>query len=320
MASGIVSCFDMRLLFPSLLLLCAIGAVAQQTQPHQTSPPPGNGTKQQQGSDNKAGNPQPLPNPTVHTAENQPSPTKEKPGTQEESQCILKKAVAPDTWANWALFIAAIVAAVIALRTLKAIQRESGEIKSVAEAAASNAKAASDNAASAKASADVSQKSLALASETAQKQLRAYVCVESACVRFPRPDVPEAQVHFKNYGQTPAYKFRGWIHTWFAEYPLIEVLPPAPNDLSKGTELLAPGRKSIFVSPKKPPLPPHYIPLLGTMKFTLYVYGEVYYTDAFGNDQWTKYRLIYGGSAGTRKVPGKDEWLLSPDTQGNEAS
>jgi hypothetical protein len=56
--------------------------------------------------------------------------------------------------------------------------------------------------------------------DTAEKQLRAYVCVDSAVLRFPQPDVPEAQVHFRNCGQTPAYGVRGWIHTWFAEYPL----------------------------------------------------------------------------------------------------
>ena len=81
---------------------------------------------------------------------------------------------------------------------------------------------------------------------TAEKQLRAYVCVDSALLKFPQPDVPEAQVHFKNCGQTPAYDLRGWIHTWFAEYPLKEVLPTAPDDLRKGTETVAPGRKSTF--------------------------------------------------------------------------
>lgn len=162
-------------------------------------------------------------------------------------------------------------------------------------------------------------KSFDLARDTAQKQLRAYVLVDCAVVKFPQSNVPEAQVHFKNSGQTPAHDFKGWIHTWFAEYPLNEVLPSAPNGLSKGTEILAPGRASIFVAPRKPPLQDPWLELLGTDRFTLYVYGEVFYRDAFGEQRWTKYRMIYGGNEGIRKVPGKEEWLLSPDTAGNEA-
>ncbi len=156
--------------------------------------------------------------------------------------------------------------------------------------------------------------------DTAEKQLRAYVCVDSAVLKFPQPDVPEAQVDFRNCGQTPAYDLRGWIHTWFAEYPLKEVLPTAPEDLRKGTETVAPGRKSIFVAPRKPPLPPPYLALLGTDKFTLYVYGEIRYRDIFGKERSTQYRLIHGGTEGARRIVGKDgsvQWLLKPDTEGN---
>lgn len=159
--------------------------------------------------------------------------------------------------------------------------------------------------------------------ETAEKQLRAYVCVDSAILKFPQPDVPEAQVHFKNCGQTPAYNVRGWIHTWFAEYPLTEALPNAPNDFPKGVDVLPPARKSIFVAPRKPPLPPHYLSLLGSERFTLYIYGEVRYRDIFGKEQFTKYRLLHGGREGPRKMHGREgfeQWLLKPDAEGNEAS
>jgi hypothetical protein len=162
-----------------------------------------------------------------------------------------------------------------------------------------------------------------LASDTAERQLRAYVCVDSALLKFPQPDVPEAQIHFKNCGQTPAYDVRGWIHTWFDECPLKVVLPSAPADLRKGTETLAPGRHSIFVAPKKPPLPPQFLQILGTPKFTLYVYGEVRYKDIFGMERSTKYRLIHGGAEGVRSVrdkQGVETWLLKPDAEGNDAT
>lgn len=54
---------------------------------------------------------------------------------------LIEKAFAPETWANWALFLAAIIAGYIALRTLFAIHAEALEIKKVADAANKNAQA-----------------------------------------------------------------------------------------------------------------------------------------------------------------------------------
>lgn len=151
--------------------------------------------------------------------------------------------------------------------------------------------------------------------ETGKSQLRAYVLVDSGCIKFRQPDRPEAQIHFKNSGQTPAYDFRGWITSRGTQYPLTEVLPPASDNLSNGTETLGPGRKSIFVYQN-----PERFPMTGSKDFALYVYGAVHYRDAFGGKQWTKFRYILGGAAEVRKAPGKEEWFLSPDTEGNDAS
>jgi len=35
---------------------------------------------------------------------------------------------------------------------------------------------------------------------------------------------------------------------------------------------------------------------IGTTKATIYVYGKVTYGDVFGNEWYTDYRLIHGGS------------------------
>jgi hypothetical protein len=158
--------------------------------------------------------------------------------------------------------------------------------------------------------------------DTAQRQLRAYVCVSSALLKFLRPEVPEIQVHFKNCGQTPAYELRGWIHIWVEEYPLKVLLPQPTEDLRKGVDILGPNRESIFVIAKDPPVPTQSLRLLGTMSGTIYVYGEIRYTDVFGEKRWTKYRLIYGGVLGARNrtVDGVVTALLNPDVEGNEAN
>lgn len=175
----------------------------------------------------------------------------------------------------------------------------------------------------AKTSSETAKATLAQMHDTTERQLRAYICVDSATLKFPETTVPEAQIHLKNCGQTPAYDVSGWIHTWFAAYPLREVLPSAPDDLRKGIEPLASGRISIFVAPRKPPLPPENLAQLGTAQFTMYVYGEIRYKDIFDKERFTKYRLIHGGNEGVRKTVGKDgsdQWLLKPDFEENEAS
>jgi len=158
--------------------------------------------------------------------------------------------------------------------------------------------------------------------ETTQRQLRAYICVSTALLKFQRPDVPEVQIHLKNFGQTPAYDVSGWIHMWIEEYPLSIALPEPPEAFPKSKEIMGPNCVRIFVNAKNPPIPTQSLPLLGTVKGTIFAYGEVRYKDAFGVERYTKYRLIYGGREGVRNrtVKGVVTALLKPDTDGNEAN
>jgi len=170
--------------------------------------------------------------------------------------------------------------------------------------------------------ADLLAEQISLMRDTAQRQLRAYVLVSAALLKFKRPDVPEVQVHFKNFGQTPAYEMDGWIGMYIGDYPLASILPPAPYNLRKGKEPLAPGRVSIHIIPRDPPIPAEYVRLLGTPQGTIYVYGEIRYKDAFKADRYLKYRLIHGGleAAKTFEKDGVLCALLKPDTEGNEAN
>jgi hypothetical protein len=158
------------------------------------------------------------------------------------------------------------------------------------------------------------KRSVDIAADTAQRELRAYVNVDSAKIDFERPSAPEVTVVLRNFGQTPAYDMRQWIHIWIEEYPLRVDLPTPPADFRKAKDILAPRRRAMVFITKDPPVSAEEVPLLGTLQGTIYVYGEVRYRDAFGHDRWTKYRLIYGGLEGVR--PG----LLEPDTEGNEAN
>ena len=234
-----------------------------------------------------------------------------------------------DVWDKTSIVLAGLLV-VIGGITFAAIWYQARESARAAKAAADSVEAIHQQTAiierqtaATEKAAEASNRSVTLMAETAQRQLRAYVCLESAAVIFPEPAVPEAQIKFKNCGQTPAYDVRGWIGTWFAEYPLKDELPNAPRDMQKGTETLAPGRVSTFIAARKSPLPPQCLSALGTPKFTMYVYGKIVYRDIFGKEQFTNYRLIHGGNEGVRSRRDENDvehWLLKPDSEGNEAT
>jgi hypothetical protein len=144
--------------------------------------------------------------------------------------------------------------------------------------------------------------------------LRAYVCVKGVTITFKTRDAPVANVQITNFGRTPAYNVRAWIHMWIHEHPLKVALPVPPSDLMRANSILAPGNHIYMVMPKKPPVPAESVALLGTKEGTIYIYGRVDYRDVFGKEQWTNYRLIYGGP---EPLYGED---LQPDSDGNDAS
>ena len=55
--------------------------------------------------------------------------------------------------------------------------------------------------------------------------------------------------------------------------------------------------------------------MLGAGTAILYIYGEVTYRDAYGNDQFTRYRLMYGGESEIA-----EDMTLAICAKGNEAS
>jgi hypothetical protein len=234
-----------------------------------------------------------------------------------------------DVWDKTSIALAGLLI-VIGGITFAAIWHQARESARAAKAAADSVEAIHQQTAiierqtaATEKAAEASNRIVTLMAETTQRQLRAYVCLDSAAVIFPEPAVPEAQIKFKNCGQTPAYDVRGWIGTWFAEYPLKDELPNALGDMQKGTETLAPERVSTFIAARKPPLPPQCLSALGTPKFTMYVYGKIVYRDIFGKEQFTNYRLIHGGNEGVRSSRdenGAERWLLKPDSEGNEAT
>jgi len=147
---------------------------------------------------------------------------------------------------------------------------------------------------------------------TSRAQLRAYLSVESGEIRdLVTGAQPVAHIVVKNYGQTPAYKFRLVGGMGVAES--FEALPPPAGDPRGTMGVLAPtGTFHWFMAAPGVMSNDDHTVLISRRKI-LFVYGEVHYEDAFGNPRYMKYRTMVGGVAGLQSNQ------LASCPEGNEA-
>ncbi len=158
---------------------------------------------------------------------------------------------------------------------------------------------------------------------TSQRQLRAYVLSDSGTIAnvanpvplFPGQNLPQTEaritntaagpgawIQIKNTGQTPAFKVMHWGYICFRECPLTAALPARlPTVGNFPTSILGPGMIATKLLELNPPLTPAQITDLRNGTGAVYVYGEITYVDAFGENRLTKYRVMYhrvGGAIG----------------------
>ncbi len=167
----------------------------------------------------------------------------------------------------------------------------------------------------AQATASATEQTVEAMKDTAHRQLRAYVSIDKAWIKFPEPGVPSVTVTVKNAGQTPAHDLRHWIHQWIEKHPLQVELPVPPEGFVMSTSLLGAGAThDMRIEHPKPIIKQPFLDQIGTPEATIYVYGQITYKDVFGQHQYLKYRLMHGGQ--TKNPPG----ILSPCEEGNEAT
>jgi len=147
--------------------------------------------------------------------------------------------------------------------------------------------------------ANAARKQSEIATDTARRQLRAYLCVSESLVKFTDDGCLEGQVYVKNGGQTPAYDVRTWSNSIVAQYPFKEPLPTPPDGFPMAVGIVSTQEKQIIVA-KKVAAPQPILDLLETPNVAYCVYGECRYKDIFDEVHSLKYRLIYGAIAGTR--------------------
>src|SRR5579862_4386211 len=112
------------------------------------------------------------------------------------------------------------------------------------------------------------EKQSGILQDRAEKELRAYIHVESALLRFYGPNRYEAHVHFKNFGQTPAYEVEMWLYVTEPQPHPLKKLEARPIHQIRNRSILPPGGKTSLIE-----APPHVTPSLPANFMTGYEIG-----------------------------------------------
>jgi hypothetical protein len=148
---------------------------------------------------------------------------------------------------------------------------------------------------------------------TSRAQLRAYVGVVTADIHGVVVNgIPKAHIAFRNYGKTPAYKFK--ILAAMGMAPSFDTLPPPTGDPHGILGVLAPTADFHWFMDAPQQLNAQAFGFLTSGQLTLFVYGQVQYQDAFGNPRFMKFRTVVGGAAGVQSAQ------LASCPEGNEAN
>lgn len=133
--------------------------------------------------------------------------------------------------------------------------------------------------------------------DNGRRQLRAYVFPDQANLIWEGTTKPTmAEIVIKNSGQTPAYKVSTGLMIGSIEYPLRDNLS-VPSTPSKPT-VVPPVASTTLSAGMAHPLTADQLKAIQKGTQAIYVFGEIAYTDAFGECRMTRYRLYYTG-AGT---------------------
>ncbi|HEV2594168.1 MAG TPA: hypothetical protein VGU01_03085 [Sphingomicrobium sp.] len=156
--------------------------------------------------------------------------------------------------------------------------------------------------------------------DTARRQLRAYVgCVGAEAHGIDGSAALQITIKFRNAGQTPAHGLSAKGGCRMFQYPgpttFNEVSDHihAPSTLVPGGETLKTETAPITAVQKRD---------LFAGKYALYAYGQATYTDVFGEQHVTHYRMLLGGRQKLRTQRKGDEvvGLLAHTEEGNESN
>jgi hypothetical protein len=161
------------------------------------------------------------------------------------------------------------------------------------------------------------RKAVNIASDTAIRQLRAYIFLNGISIKnITENQKPIIIVDFKNTGQTPAYEVSILVGNQFREYPLASMFDlHSINEHNSGAKSPVPsGGKFISNNIMAESLTSKDIDNLKAGTHAIYVTGEINYKDGFGNERFTKFLAFYNKSVGIGSTS------VNAYSEGNEAN
>jgi hypothetical protein len=151
-----------------------------------------------------------------------------------------------------------------------------------------------------------------IAERGTETQLRAYVLVDGGAFRCREGEEPVVRITIKNYGPTPAFSARAWVHSRVEALPLTVTLPEPPEDLPMSNQVMGPGFSSTFTHRHAGSLDGRAADIEAG-RAALYVYGAITYQDAFRKPHVSRYLLFSSGKGAL------SAGVLSAYPTGNEA-
>jgi hypothetical protein len=144
--------------------------------------------------------------------------------------------------------------------------------------------------------ADESANLVAVTRDTAERQLRAYVMVESAVVKnIQEMGEPSILVTIRNFGQTPAYDATFWFGPGWDRYPPSVEPPPFPSEAHLVRHPIGPGGRTEMNMILPMRLTARHITGLNDREVAIYATGQVRYQDVFDKSRMTEFRLCANG-------------------------
>jgi hypothetical protein len=147
-----------------------------------------------------------------------------------------------------------------------------------------------------KKSVDAAERTAKIMEDTAERELRAYVCVESSTGADSRedPSWPTFIINLKNFGKTPAFDVVTWMGVSVQDYPATK-FPSPPDEEPRCRNMLGPECKTNVVgSFRRKCTPEEVAAIIGGTK-AIYILGRITYRDAFGKDRVTNCQLVWCG-------------------------
>ena len=158
------------------------------------------------------------------------------------------------------------------------------------------------------------QASVAVAQDTAKRQLRAYLAVSKVEVRDVQPDCIWGYIHIINQGATPARITQAFERAWIGPATQTDPInegPPAQDYLHLRDQLSQGLPDKILFQVNDPA---EIKKLDGSKTIDFYIYGRIEYQDVFGDPQWLTFAFRNDGWVVSK------ESSFSPSIHGNDGS